>query len=145
MNVTPASYLEGKLLVRSLPVFQTAPPADALGPKRLVLPQGELANFYDGQEGICYIAYIELRPQSVRGNHWHRVKEEQIYVISGELVLVAQELESGTRATVELHAGDWAKIAPGIVHALKTLQAGQAIEFSKTRFDPSDIQKLTII
>ena len=139
------SYFEGKVLKHSLPSFQGAPPAGATGPKRLALPQGELANFYDDQEGVRYLACIELRPGTVRGNHWHEVKEEQIYVISGELLLVVQERESGARQELELRPGDLALIRPGIAHALKTAAPGYAVEFSRTKFDPSDIKKLTVI
>ena len=140
-----SSFLHGKVLKRSLPIFQSTPPADALGPKRLTLPQGELANIYDGQEGIRYIACIELREGTVRGNHWHQVKEEQIYVVSGKLLLVAQEGESGQQISVELQPGDLAFIAPGVAHALKTLVAGQAIEFSKNRFNPADVQRVKLV
>lgn len=143
--MTEMSYLQGKVFKRSLPVFQGAPPAGALGLKRLALAQGELANFYDGQEGIRYLAYIELRAGTVRGNHWHRVKEEQIYVISGELRLIVQERESGERVSIQLQPGDLVLIAPGVVHALETVGSGQAIEFSKTRFDPADIQRLQLV
>jgi uncharacterized RmlC-like cupin family protein len=143
--MTESSYLQGKVLKRSLPVLQGSPPADALGPKRLLLPQGELANFYDGQEGIRYIAYIEMREGTVRGNHWHRVKEEQIYVISGELLLVTQDRESEERASVELRKGDLAFISPGIAHALKTVAPGQAVEFSRTKFDATDVQRLKLL
>ncbi len=139
------SYLQGKVLKHSLPVFEGAPRSDVLGPKRLLLPQGELANFYDGREGIRYIAYIDLRSGSVRGNHWHRVKEEQMYLISGELVLVAQEREAGERVSVQLRPGDWAFIAPGVIHALQIIASGQAIEFSKTPFDPADTEKFALI
>jgi uncharacterized RmlC-like cupin family protein len=140
-----SSYLHGKVLKRSLPVFHGAPPADAHGPKRLDLPQGELANLYDGQEGIRYIAYIEMREGAVRGNHWHQVKEEQIYVLSGKLLLVAQEGEFEERVSVELLPGDLAFLAPGVAHALKTLEPGQAIEFSKTRFNPADVQRVKLV
>ncbi len=143
--MTEMSYLQGKVFKRSLPVFQGTPPVGALGLKRLALAQGELANFYDGQEGIRYLAYIELRAGTVRGNHWHRVKEEQIYVISGELRLIVQERESGERVSIQLQPGDVVLIAPGVVHALETVASGQAIEFSKTRFDPADIQRLQLV
>jgi hypothetical protein len=143
--MTETKYLDGKVLKRSLPLFQGAPPADAHGPKRLVLPQGDLANFYDDDAGIRYAAFIEMRSGGVRGNHWHRVKEEQVYVISGELLLVAQDGETGPRVSVRLAAGDLAIIACGVAHAIKTVEPGQAIEFSQTRFDAADVQRFTLI
>ena len=139
------TYFGGKVLKCSLPIFQGAPPADALGPKRLALPQGELANFYDGAEGIRYIAGLELRSGTVRGNHWHEIKEEQLYILSGSLLLVVQERESGLRENIEMQPGDLALIMPGIAHAMKTLASGYGVEFSRNKFNPADVQRLAII
>lgn len=143
MNQT--TYFGGRVLKCSLPVFQGAPPADALGPKRLALPQGELANFHDSQEGIRYIASLELRPGTVRGNHWHEIKQEQLYILSGSLLLVVRERESGEREEIQLRPGDLVLIQPGIAHAMKTLEPGYGIEFSRNKFDPADVQRLALI
>jgi quercetin dioxygenase-like cupin family protein len=134
-----------KVLKRSLPVFHGPPPAGTLGPKRLILPQGELANFYDADEGLRYGALVEMRVGSIRGNHVHRVKEELIYVISGRLELVVQQMPEGERAALELVAGDLVFIATGIAHAIKPLESGLAMEFSKVRFDPTDVQKVALV
>lgn len=143
--MTETTYLGGKVLKRTLPIFQGAPPAEATGPKRLALAQGELANFHDGPDGVCYLAYLELRGGTVRGNHWHRMKEEQVYLISGEVRLVAQEMSGGEQVSMTLLPGDLALIAPGIAHALQVVRTGQAIEFSRTRFDASDTQRFRLI
>jgi mannose-6-phosphate isomerase-like protein (cupin superfamily) len=143
MNET--TFLNGKVRKRSLPLFKSPPPNDATGPKRLLLSQGELANLYDADEGIRYLALIELRLGAVRGNHLHRVKEEQVYLISGELVLVVQQGEAGERVYMELHPGDLVEIDTGVAHAIKPTEAGYAIEFSRTRFDPADVQRVTLI
>ena len=110
-----------------------------------MLAQGELANFYDGDEGIRYIALIEMRLGQVRGNHVHRVKDEQVYVLSGQLLLVAQDGEAGERINIDLHPGDLVSIATGVAHAIKPMQTGYAIEFSRARFDPADSQKVMLI
>jgi mannose-6-phosphate isomerase-like protein (cupin superfamily) len=143
MNET--EYLGGRVFKRSLSVFHGAPPAGAVGPKRLLVPQGELAQIYDEEEGIRYIAFIELCRDGVRGNHWHKVKEEYLYVISGEVLLVVQDPNEGAGVSVTLVAGDLAFIACGVAHALKTIKPGQAIEFSKAKFDPIDIQRFTVV
>jgi uncharacterized RmlC-like cupin family protein len=139
------TYLEGKVLKRSLPVFQSPPTAEVSGPKRLLLAQGELANFHDGEEGIRYIAFIELRPRAIRGNHFRRVKEEQVYLLSGEVLLVVQDGEAGTPVSVPLRPGDLVWIATGIAHAFKPTEAGEAVEFSTSRFDPADVQRFKLI
>lgn len=142
--MTETRYLNGKVWKRSLPVFQGPPPADTPGPKRLFLPQGELAHFYDGKNGIRYAAFVELKPGEIRGNHWHRKKEEYIYVISGGVILVAQE-GPGPKISMSLSAGDLAFIATEVAHAIKTVEAGSAVEFSETPFDAIDVQPFTVI
>jgi len=139
------SFLDGKVVKRSLRIFEGAPPAGTIGPKRLILPQGELANFYDEPEGIRYLAYIELRQDSIRGNHLHRVKEEQVYIIQGEALLVIQEPSSGKKESINLSPGDLVKISTGIAHALKAVQRGHGIEFSTAQFDPTDIERVKLI
>ena len=113
--------------------------------KRLLLPQGELAQFYDGEEPIRYLAYIELRPGAVRGNHYHKVKEEWIYLVRGEAVLLLQDIETKERASVSLQSGDLAFVSTGIAHAIQSAQPGQAIEFSKVRFDAADIHRFPLV
>jgi oxalate decarboxylase/phosphoglucose isomerase-like protein (cupin superfamily) len=108
------------------------------------LPQGELANFYNADEGVRYLALIEMRPGAVRGIHLHRVKEEYVYIISGEVLLVAQD-ETGARVSVPAQAGDLLVIATGIGHVLKPLTTGLAVEFSKAKFDPADSERVAIL
>ena len=142
--MSESTFLNGKVRKQSIPVLQLplAPNAPAL--KRLVLPQGELAQFYNGDEGIRYMAFIELLPGQMRGNHYHKVKEELVYVIQGEVVLSVADIESKASASVALRAGDLAVIRVGIAHAFRPTEPGQAIEFSSARFDASDIHKYPV-
>src|SRR4051794_28028828 len=128
MSVT--RFLNGKVRKQSLPSFELPLAADAPTMKRLLLPQGELAQFYDAAAGMLYLAFIELRPGTVRGNHYHRVKEEWIYLIAGEVLLIAEDIETKAHESVPLQTGDLAVIQTGIAHALKVICRGQAIEFS---------------
>src|SRR5215813_11994312 len=91
------ALLGGKVTKRPLPIVAPSSTPDSHTLKRLMLPQGELAQLYDGDEGIRYIAQIELQAGSVRGNHYHKVKQEWVYVISGELTLIVEDLESKAR------------------------------------------------
>src|SRR5438876_1722495 len=122
----------------TLPAAEPGPAGKEPALKRVMLPQGELAQFHDSEEGIRYIASIELKAGTVRGNHYHKIKREYIYVLSGEVLLVLAELESRARETLEIKGGDLILIEPGIVHALQVKQTGRAVEFSPNRFDPSD-------
>ena len=131
-------FLSGKVLKRTLPVLSgpTGPEAPPL--KRLLLPQGELTSIHNADEPIHYIAFIELREGGARGNHYHKLKKEMVYVIQGEVLLVVEDLASQERAAIPLLAGDLATIPVGVAHVLRTVQPGQAIEFSSARFDPTD-------
>jgi quercetin dioxygenase-like cupin family protein len=90
------------------------------------------------------MAFLELIPGQVRGNHYHKVKEELVYVMRGEVLLSVADIVSQARASVTLQAGDLAVIRIGIAHALRTVEPGQAIEFSASRFDPADIHRFPL-
>lgn len=133
-----STFLSGKVLKRTLPVLKDPAGAGALTAKRLLLSQGELAQFYDADDPVRYIAFIELREGGIRGNHYHKKREEFVYFIQGEAVLAVEDIASGARDTLQLAAGDLAILQPGVAHAFRPLKPGQAIEFSKLRFDPND-------
>jgi hypothetical protein len=139
-----ATFLNGRVIIRSLPLLQLPLGPDAPALRRLLLPQGELAQFYNAKEGIHYMAFIELLPGRARGNHYHRVKEELIYVIHGEVMLSVADIDSQARASAALRAGDLAVIRTRIAHALRAVEPGQAIEFSSSRFDPADIHSFPL-
>jgi mannose-6-phosphate isomerase-like protein (cupin superfamily) len=139
------TFVGGKVQKWSLPVIHGAPSVDSPTLKRLVLPQGELAQFYDGEQGIRYIAFAELKPESVRGNHYHNVKEEFVYVVSGETLLVVEDIQSKERASTDLKAGDLVFIPTRIAHALRPIQSGQAVEFSSAKFDAADVHRFPLV
>lgn len=138
------SWFGGKVVHCVLPLIEP-PAASNLIPKRLALPQGELAQLYDSEEGLHYLAFIELRAGAVRGNHFHRRKEEYLYVIEGELELIVEELEAKQREIIRVKDGEMVVIQPGVPHALKTLHSGQGLEFSKTRYDAADVERYVVI
>ena len=140
-----SAFLSGKVRKRSLPAFHPPTGPDAPALKRLLLPQGELAQFHAGPESIHYQAYIELRESTVRGNHYHEVKEEFIYLIQGELLLVVEDIDSKARDSVMLQTGDIAFISTRVAHALKSLKNGHAIEFSEARFDAADTHRYPLV
>ncbi len=141
----PATFLGGRVLKFSLPTVQAPPGPDTPRLKRLQLPQGELAQFYDGEEGIRYLATVELRAGTIRGNHYHKFKPEWLYMISGAILLVVEDPASKDRGAIPLEAGDMAYVPTGIAHAFRTAQPGLAIEFSSARFDPKDSYSHTVL
>jgi mannose-6-phosphate isomerase-like protein (cupin superfamily) len=139
------TFLAGKVSKQSLPVLPAPPGAGGPVLKRLLLPQGELAQFYDAEEPIRYMAFLEIRPGGPRGNHYHKFKKELLYVIQGELSLVVQDLEQETRDLVPLRMGDVAAIGPGVAHALRASAPAQLIEFSPARFNPADTYPFPLV
>lgn len=127
-----------KVTVQSLPIFtpRTALPTPDL--KRLLLPQGELAQLHDSPEPIHYIAWVDLIPGTLRGNHRHLEKVEHFYLIAGEVELGLLHTDTGRRETFILKVGDLVVIPPGVAHAYRPLKPGNAIEFAPQRHNPAD-------
>jgi mannose-6-phosphate isomerase-like protein (cupin superfamily) len=136
-----SSFLSGQVRKQPLPSLESLAEADHASLKRLLLPQGELALFHNGDPAVHYLAFIELRQGTVRGNHYHKAKQEFIYVLGGEVLLVLEDIHSKLRQNVTLQTGDLVVIEPGVAHALRVRQSGQAIEFSPARFDAADIYR----
>jgi quercetin dioxygenase-like cupin family protein len=140
MNET--TFLAGKVRKFSLPVVEGA--MGPFGCKRLLLPQGELARIYDDEEGMRFIAYLELRAGAVRGNHYHHRKAEWVYIVQGEIELLLLDPQTNARDTAPLRTGDLAFIPTGVAHAMRTVQPGHALEFSPSRFDPEDSVRIAV-
>ena len=137
--MSTSTFLNGKVLKQSLPLVELPPAPDAPRLKRLALAQGELAQIHDGEEGLHYLAFIELRVGSIRGNHYHQIKKEWTYVISGKLLLVVEDIATHERDSFTMQSGDLAFVGTGIAHALRIIEPGGAVEFSPARFSGADI------
>jgi mannose-6-phosphate isomerase-like protein (cupin superfamily) len=137
-------YLGGRVRKLSLPRLET--PAPASGPilKRLALPQGELAQIHDSDQGMRYLAVIEFKPGRVRGNHYHKRKEESVYIIDGEVRLMVEDIRTRTRESLVLAAGDLVWIGLEVAHAFEPLAPGRAIEFSPSRFAAEDTYRALV-
>jgi len=140
-SMTDQVYFSGKLRHVQLPVFTEPTGPDAPMLKRLLLPQGELAQLYDSEEGMRYIAFLELKANGVRGNHFHRQKREYVYVISGKLEFLAEDLSDRSQITIPVGAGELVIIEVNVGHALRTIEPGSALEFSPSRFDRTDVYR----
>ncbi len=60
-------------------------------------------------------------------------------MVHGQLELLAVDMASKSRAELLLEAGDLVVIETGVAHALRTLEPGEAIEFSPARFAAADV------
>lgn len=116
--MTESTFLKGRVRRISLTTILGSEIVPMPGIKRLLLSQGELAQFYDGEEPMRYIAAIELRPGTVRGNHYHKLKPEWLYVLHGELLLRVAGVDDNAQDSFPLGAGELAFVPAGIAHAL---------------------------
>lgn len=132
------SYFGGRATIKSLLV--TDQPANR--PEicaRITSPRGELAVLTDGNVLIRYISYLEMRPGMIRGNHYHKLRQEFFYIISGDIALRLADVATGETVDVKLSTGDMAYIQPGIAHGFNPLTAGHAIEYAAQPFDHADV------
>lgn len=132
------SFFGGRAFVKSLLVTdQPAPRSEICA--RILSPRGEMAVLTDGAKPIRHLAYIELRPGMLRGNHYHKLRHEYCYLIAGELALTLLEIESGEKVVVQMRTGDMAFISPQIAHALNPTIQGYAVEYAAEPFDVADV------
>jgi uncharacterized RmlC-like cupin family protein len=141
----PISLWNGKVRKLSLPVFDNPAESAPTEPKRLRLAQGELAQIFTGSPGIRYLAALELRAGTMRGNHFHERKHEFVYLISGRMEIVCEEPQTNGRERFICQAGDLFEIAPHIAHVFRVLESGTGVEFSPQEFDASDVQRCRLL
>jgi oxalate decarboxylase/phosphoglucose isomerase-like protein (cupin superfamily) len=123
-------------LLTNLPVAKTSSP-DCFH------PGGELTVLTDGTIPIRHLSYVELREGKLRGNHYHKLRHETFYVISGELELRLQDLATGEGASIIMRTGDLARLDPEVVHTFVPAKSGHALEFAPEHFDATDVYRLS--
>ena len=145
MTPAPQSLLQGGVVLHRLPAIPVSEASGSPQRKRLLLPAGELAQLTADGTAFRYLACLELREGTERGNHLHRRKQEAFYLLSGAVTLFAQDPQQEDRVEIPLQAGDLVFIAPGIAHGLRVLQSGFAVEFSPEPFDPADTERHPVV
>jgi hypothetical protein len=134
----------GKVKVRALTV--TDKPAERTEVQaRLLSPGGELVVLFDGVHPIQHLGYLELIAGKPRGNHYHKLRNESLYLISGEVELHLRDRATDERSMVLLQTGDLAQIAPEVSHVWLPRIAGAAIEFAPEMFDAADVYRDLLI
>jgi oxalate decarboxylase/phosphoglucose isomerase-like protein (cupin superfamily) len=131
-------YFDGRATVKSLPVTdQPANRAEICA--RISSPRGELAVLTDGTVPIRHLSYLEMRPGMIRGNHFHKLRQEYFYLISGNISLSLADVATGQTVALEIQPGDMVYIQPGVAHAFNPLTPGHAVEYAAQPFDFSDV------
>ena len=128
-----------KVSIRSLPVLDAPPAQPILDGVRICMAAGEAAPVFNGGPWR-FIAYLEFLPGTGawRGNHFHEKKREYFYIISGRVLGMFEDVDTGERAEAELATGDVIVIEPRCAHAFRAIDRAQAIECSPLEFDASD-------
>jgi len=123
-----------KIMIHELPVTE-----EFLREKRLLQDRGELALIADGQP-FKHLGYFSLNPgdNHFRGGHYHKMKTEYFYVISGELEVSLVDLETYEKTTVRLSSGHRVEIRPMCAHRFRAVEHAQVIEYYDALYDPDD-------
>ena len=132
------SLFAGRVEVKSLLV--TDQPANRPEIRaRLLGPKGEMAVLADTGQIIRHLALLEFIPDRRRGDHYHKLRHENFYLISGDLSLLLEEIATGEKTTIQLTAGDFATINPGVAHTFLPRTPGSGLEFAAEPFDLADV------
>ena len=90
------------------------------------------------QESWAEVNFIETRANQVRGNHYHKETRELIFIISGEIEVEIDDLNSGKHLELSFRKGDVFIIEPYEVHTFRTTTDAQWINMLSK---PLDSQK----
>ena len=132
------SFFAGKVEVK--PLLLTDKPATRPETRaRLTGVKGEMVVLADTGQIIRHLAFLEFITDRRRGDHYHKLRQEHFYLISGNLSLLLEEVATGSKGAVDLVPGDFAIIHPGVAHTFVPRTAGQGLEFAAEPFDFSDV------
>jgi mannose-6-phosphate isomerase-like protein (cupin superfamily) len=134
MQAMPNKPLTDKISVLALPTAGSAPE-----PRRIVEDRGEMALLRP--TGAVYNpVYFDIRPGDgyVRGGHFHRVKTEIFYVISGSCRLSFLDLETGKSGALTLRAGEMVTMEARCAHRMEAVEFCRVLEFSTVDVDYSE-------
>lgn len=101
--------------------------------------RGELNQLLSGP--VCrHIGVMTLRTidGAWRGKHVHRIKREEVFVLSGRIEFIWIDTETGERGGKTFGPGIRLTILPGLAHALRALEDAVLIEFSETPYEEAD-------
>jgi len=128
--------LKDKIRIVSLPI---GGPDEA--ERRVFSPKGELAQIVNGTAAVRHLVYWDLdspRSGQTRGSHYHRIKTEVCYVLTGEIEVTAVDRETSERAILIVRGGDRITLAPGVAHSYRSKGYAQALELLPDPYDATD-------
>lgn len=90
------------------------------------------------QQSWAEVNFIETRAHEVRGNHYHKETRELFFIISGEIDIVVDDLNSGEHVELSVTKGDVFVIEPFELHTFKTKTDAQWINMLSKAVDPQN-------
>lgn len=126
--------LKDKYKVEKLPITR-----EFRKEKRLIEDRGELALIADGDE-IRHITYFSLNPgpNFFRGGHYHKIKVETFYIISGKLWVSLKNVTTNEEDKIKLESGNKIIIYPFCAHKFEAIQISSVIEYYSTSYNAQD-------
>jgi len=108
--------------------------------RRIFSSKGEMAQILNrNHESFKHLVYWDLdKTGQERGHHYHQRKTENVYILSGEMDLLLEDLESGSKETILIQAGDRLTIRPNLAHAYRSRKYSQVLEYAPEIYDPAD-------
>ena len=100
--------------------------------------RAQVEDFCEGREQITGHA---LKPGEIGGDHYHKIKEETIYFIYGDIELYLRDIESGKEKTRIRKSGEIVYIPTKVFHSLKNPSKTEMVVFLETSnlaFNPND-------
>jgi dTDP-4-dehydrorhamnose 3,5-epimerase-like enzyme len=121
--------------LNSINSLSTCPPPES---GRLSGEKGNVLLLNNGRK-IKYLSILETNEGYLRGNHYHRKKVENVFVLAGrvrgEFWIEGCPEEKLVKV---LEEGDLITVRPGCAHSLISIEKSIMVEFSPQAFDPTD-------
>ncbi len=127
-----------KVAVEKLPNIKEIP-----GAKRWEEERGEFVQVAY-QEAMRHLAAFEIRKGFLRGNHYHKKKEEIFYVFRGKIKALFLDMDTLQKEEKILAKGDKIRVRPYCGHLFYGLEDAFVIEYSPQVYDKEDSYKIDL-
>jgi mannose-6-phosphate isomerase-like protein (cupin superfamily) len=135
--------LADKVNIQELPIG-----GDDHSERRFFSGKGEMAQILNhADSAFKLLVYWDLdsaRTGQERGHHYHEKKREYFYILSGEIELCVEDIETSEQKTFIVKAGSRLTISNRVAHAFRSLDYSQVLEYSPEPYDPSDTYPYTV-
>jgi dTDP-4-dehydrorhamnose 3,5-epimerase-like enzyme len=108
--------------------------------RRIFSSKGEMAQILNrNHEAYRHLVYWDLdKTGQERGHHYHQRKTENVYILTGEMDLLLEDLESGLKEKILVQAGNRLTLSPHLAHAYRSRKYSQVLEYASETYDPAD-------